>query len=98
MAHTIQPIIVQPFVDLRRRLHQIPEPGFAEFKTQQVLLEYVATLSQENIEIQTWQTGILVYIKGRNPTKCIAYRADMDGLPIAEDTSYEFRSHHPGYM
>ncbi|WCK54053.1 N-acetyldiaminopimelate deacetylase [Aneurinibacillus sp. Ricciae_BoGa-3] len=90
--------VVSPFVELRRRLHQIPEPGFAEFKTQQLLLDYLSTLEHDRMELKTWKTGILVKIKGKNPTKLIAYRADMDGLPIEEETSYEFRSSHPGYM
>ncbi|GAB7388876.1 N-acetyldiaminopimelate deacetylase [Bacillaceae bacterium] len=89
---------VETFVELRRRLHQIPEPGFAEFKTQKLLLDYLATLPQERIESKTWRTGILVKVKGRKPKRCIGYRADMDGLPIAEETSYPFRSTHPGYM
>ncbi|MFC4767439.1 N-acetyldiaminopimelate deacetylase [Effusibacillus consociatus] len=88
----------QPFIDIRRRLHQIPEPGFAEFKTQQLLLDTISMLPQERIDVKTWRTGILVKVKGRNPSKRIGYRADMDGLPITEDTSYEFRSTHPGYM
>ncbi|MFH5182852.1 N-acetyldiaminopimelate deacetylase [Paenibacillus sp. TAB 01] len=86
------------FVTIRRALHQIPEPGFAEFKTQQFLLDYIQALPQERIEIRTWRTGILVNVKGTAPTRRFGYRADMDGLPISEDTSYDFRSTHPGYM
>lgn len=88
----------QPFVDIRRRLHRIPEPGFAEFKTQRLLLEYIAGLPQDRIEVQTWRTGVLVKVKGNRPSRRIGYRADMDGLPIEEETSYEFRSVHPGFM
>lgn len=86
------------WIEIRRRLHQIPEPGFAEFKTQTFLLEYLRTLPQDRLEIKTWRTGILVKIKGKNPTRIIGCRADMDGLPIEEQTSCEFKSAHPGYM
>lgn len=89
---------IQSLVEVRRRLHQIPEPGFAEFKTQQFLLDTIAALPQERLEVQTWRTGVLVRVKGKSPKRRIGYRADMDGLPIAEETSYEFRSLHPGYM
>jgi N-acetyldiaminopimelate deacetylase len=89
---------ISPFVAIRRELHLIPEPGFAEFKTQQYLLDYIKALPQENIEIRTWRTGVLINVKGTSPTRRFGYRADMDGLPINEDTSYEFRSTHPGYM
>ncbi|SFK89912.1 N-acetyldiaminopimelate deacetylase [Paenibacillus sp. 1_12] len=87
-----------PFVQIRRQLHQIPEPGFAEFKTQQFLLDYLESLPQERLEIRTWRTGILVNVKGTAPKRRLGYRADMDGLPITEDTSYEFRSTHSGFM
>ncbi|WP_068774449.1 N-acetyldiaminopimelate deacetylase [Paenibacillus sp. FJAT-26967] len=90
--------MTSPYVELRRQLHRIPEPGFQEFKTQRLLLDYLETLPQENMEIQTWRTGILVYIKGTNPVKRYGYRADMDGLPIPEETGYNFQSEHPGYM
>jgi N-acetyldiaminopimelate deacetylase len=89
---------VKTFIEIRRRLHQIPEPGFQEFKTQRLLLDYLAGLPQERMEIRTWRTGILVKVKGTAPTRVIGYRADMDALPIAEETGYEFRSQHPGYM
>jgi N-acetyldiaminopimelate deacetylase len=87
-----------PFVEIRRQLHQIPEPGFAEFKTQQFLLNFMQTLDQSRLEIRTWRTGILVNVKGTAPRRRFGYRADMDGLPIKEETSYAFQSMHPGFM
>jgi N-acetyldiaminopimelate deacetylase len=89
---------LNPFVALRRQLHQIPEPGFAEVKTQRRILDYLATLPGERMEIQTWKTGILVHIPGNNPSRRIGYRADMDGLPVEEETTLPFRSTHPGWM
>ena len=86
------------FIDIRRKLHQIPELGFEEIKTQAFLLEYIRTLPQDNIEVKTWKTGIFVKVNGMNPSKIIAYRADIDGLPIEEDTSYSFKSIHKGNM
>lgn len=86
------------WVDFRRQLHQIPEPGFQEFKTQQLLLDYIETLPTQRLSVQTWHTGILVKVKGERPTQTIGYRADMDGLPISEATTYDFPSIHPGYM
>jgi N-acetyldiaminopimelate deacetylase len=86
------------FADIRKELHRIPEPGFQEFKTQALLLDYLSSLPQERLEIRTWRTGILARIKGTAGKRRIAYRTDIDGLPIEEETSYEFRSLHPGYM
>ncbi|WP_204517213.1 N-acetyldiaminopimelate deacetylase [Brevibacillus fulvus] len=87
-----------PFVTIRRDLHRIPEPGFQEVKTQQYLLQYIHSLPQERLEIKTWRTGILVKVKGNNPRQLLAWRTDMDGLPISEETSYPFRSEHDGFM
>lgn len=86
------------FVNIRRDLHQIPELGFQEFKTQQYILDYLATLPSERLQIKTWRTGILVHVHGTAPTKTIGYRADMDGLPIDEQTDVPFRSTHEGRM
>lgn len=86
------------YIDIRRDLHRIPEPGFAEFKTQRYLLDYIAQLPQDRLSVRTWRTGVLVLVQGTAPTKRFGYRADMDGLPIEEETGLPFKSEHPGYM
>ncbi|TYS62979.1 N-acetyldiaminopimelate deacetylase [Bacillus infantis] len=86
------------FIQIRRDLHQIPELGYKEFKTQQYLLDYLGTLDQANMEIRTWKTGIFVKLNGTMPGKLIGYRADIDGLPITEETGFGFSSRHEGNM
>jgi len=86
------------FVKIRRDLHQIPELGFQEFKTQAYLLEYLNSLSKERISIKKWKTGLFVKIHGTNPRKLIGYRTDIDGLPINEETGLSFSSSHPLQM
>lgn len=83
---------------IRRELHQIPETGFQEYKTQAYLLEELYTLNKHRLTIVEWKTGIVVHVKGLNPTKTIGWRTDMDGLPIKEQTSLPFQSVHPEYM
>ncbi len=83
---------------IRRDLHQIPELGFQEKKTQQYLLEYLHSIKNEQMEVQTWKTGVLVKITGKNAEETIAYRADIDALPITEETNYPFESQHKGNM
>mgnify|MGYP005994221933 CR=1 FL=1 len=85
-------------IQIRRDLHRIPEIGFQEFKTQQYLLDLLNKLPQDRLEVRTWKTGIFALVKGTNPKKTIGYRADIDGLPITEETDYDFQSEHPGYM
>ncbi|MCL6445825.1 MAG: N-acetyldiaminopimelate deacetylase [Alicyclobacillus sp.] len=85
-------------IEIRRRLHRIPEPGFAEHKTQALLLEIIAELPQDRLEVTTWRTGILVHVRGTNPLRRFGFRVDMDGLPIHEETGVPFASEHPGWM
>lgn len=85
-------------IQIRRDLHRIPEIGFQEFKTQQYLLKLLKQFPEDRLEIKTWKTGIFALVKGTNPRKTIGYRADIDGLPISEETDYNFRSEHPGFM
>ncbi|WP_407268167.1 N-acetyldiaminopimelate deacetylase [Radiobacillus sp. PE A8.2] len=83
---------------IRRALHQIPELGFQEFKTQQFLLDKIQTFKQNNLSVKKWKTGILVKVHGTNPIRTIGFRCDIDGLPIFEETDYDFRSKHEGNM
>lgn len=85
-------------IRIRHELHQIPELGFKEFKTQAYLLAEIKKFNQQNLEITIWKTGILVKVSGRNPSKIIGYRADIDGLPIKEETNLNFASQHQGQM
>ncbi|MEE1131892.1 MAG: N-acetyldiaminopimelate deacetylase [Caryophanon sp.] len=85
-------------IKVRQALHMIPEAGFAEFKTQRYLLECIAELPQQWLTVTTWQTGIVVRVAGYDATKTIGWRADMDGLPIHEQTDVAYASTHDGFM
>lgn len=85
-------------VKIRRSLHQIPEIGFQEFETQNYLMNVIQSLPQERLEIAKWKTGIAVKVAGSNPAKTVAWRTDIDGLPITEETGLAFISTRPGFM
>ena len=87
-------------LQIRRDLHQIPEIGLEEFKTQAYLLDKIAAITsgKEFVEQKTWRTGILVFVKGFAPERTIGWRADMDGLPVVEETGLAFPSQHEGRM
>lgn len=87
-----------PFVEIRRDLHKIPELGFQEFKTQKYIVDYLEGLPQDRIEIKQWKTGVVVRVLGTAPVQTIAYRTDIDGLPITEETNLPFQSEHQGNM
>ncbi|WP_064092379.1 N-acetyldiaminopimelate deacetylase [Rossellomorea aquimaris] len=83
---------------IRRDLHQIPELGFQEHKTQQYLMNYISSMPSDRFEMKTWKTGIFVKVHGTKPSRMIGYRGDIDGLPIQEETGLGFPSEHEGKM
>lgn len=87
-------------IQIRRDLHQIPEIGLEEFKTQAYLLKTIEELTQGKpfVKQKTWRTGILVFVEGYNAQKTIGWRTDIDGLPIIEETGLDFASQHDGRM
>lgn len=89
---------MKTLVDIRRDLHQIPEIGFQEFKTQQYLLDFIDRVKQPYFRVETWRTGIILTIEGKNPQLKIGWRTDIDALAIAEETDLPFASNHPGFM
>ncbi|RHW39811.1 amidohydrolase [Lysinibacillus yapensis] len=89
---------MESLIQVRRELHEIPELGFQEFKTQQYLLNKISGFPQRFLTVTTWKTGIVVKIEGSDPSKTIGWRADIDGLPIAEETGVPFSSTHGGNM
>jgi len=82
------------FKKFRMDLHQIPELGFEEYKTQSYILAATAKL---DCTVQTVDTGVILYFNN-NARRTIAFRADMDGLQIQEETGLDFASTHPGKM
>ena len=83
-------------INIRKELHKIPELGFKEVKTQKYILQLLENL--DGLKIHTFDfPGILVeYSCGNGKYKL--FRADMDGLPITEETNCDFESEHKGKM
>lgn len=87
--------ISQVAINLRRQLHQIPETAWEEKKTSTLLRSFLKrhAISHKSVV----GTGIIGEIKsGRG--KCVAIRADIDALPVTEETDCSFKSLHPGRM
>lgn len=86
--------------EIRYALHQIPEIGLEEFETQSLILKWVRvwTKDREDVQIKTWKTGILIKISGTVGRRTIAWRTDMDGLPVDEETGLSCSSQHEGRM
>jgi len=84
-------------INTRRDLHRIPEPAYTEEKTSAYVAEY---LRKEDLEIQTGiaRTGVVALMKLAGPGRTLMIRADMDALPISEETGLPFASTHKGAM
>jgi N-acetyldiaminopimelate deacetylase len=83
-------------LNIRKELHQIPELAFQEYETQNYILKQLAAC--QNIRIHQFKpTGLLVEYKPGSG-KFLLFRADMDALPITENTGCDFASKHQGIM
>ena len=78
-------------VSMRRELHQIPELGKDLPQTQAYVTK---KLDEYGIEytLNKGDSGIIAYINKGKEGKCVALRADMDALPIKEETGVEYAS------
>jgi len=78
-------------VEIRHRLHQNPELGNREEKTAALVAERLRGLG---LEVRTGiaHTGVVAMLKGGKPGPFVAVRADMDALPVTEDTPLPFKS------
>ncbi len=84
-------------VQIRRKLHQIPEIAFGEHKTKALILSELGQLSAIKIhEFRNSPAVLVEYTKGSGAYKL--FRADMDALPVFEKTSCNFQSTHEGLM
>jgi amidohydrolase len=85
-------------IELRHTIHQNPELGNREFETATLI---AAHLRELGIEVQTEvaKTGVVGILKGGRPGPVVAIRADIDALPVTEDTPFPFKSTKRGtYM
>ena len=81
----------------RRALHRIPELGYREQKTHEYLMRHLQALEPDSLRVFA-QTGIRAVFMGDGTGRTVAFRADMDALPVGEETGRPFASEHPGSM
>jgi amidohydrolase len=87
LADQVEPHVIT----YRRYFHQHPELSNREFET----AKYVAKkLRQLGLEVQTGvaKTGVVAILRGGKPGPVVALRADMDALPVTEETDLPFKS------
>ncbi|HSU77389.1 MAG TPA: M20 family metallopeptidase [Burkholderiales bacterium] len=84
-------------VALRRELHQHPELAFEERETAKAVAAFLSRLGLK-YKSGVGRTGVVALIEGARPGKTVGIRADMDALPIQEQTGLPFASQVPGKM
>jgi len=83
---------------IRRDLHAHPELGFEEVRTSGVVADKLREYGVDEIETGIGKTGVVAVIKGNRPGRRIGLRADMDALPIHEQTNLPYASKNAGVM
>ena len=84
-------------VGLRRELHKIPELCYREEKTSATIHEVLDQLAIP-YQKQVGGTGVVARVTSQKPGPVVAYRADMDALPLEETNDVPYISQHPGTM
>jgi amidohydrolase len=85
-------------IRLRHALHRIPETAYEEFKTAALIREELSRLDIAfTADLAACPTATVAHI-GNPALPCVALRADIDALPITENTGLPYASTHPGQM
>lgn len=80
-------------------LHAHPEIGFTETRTAAIVAEKLREYGVDEVHTGIGQTGVVGIIKGnREGPRRVGLRADMDALPINEETNLAYASTNPGVM
>ena len=82
-------------IDLRRDLHSHPELGFEEFRTMEKISSILKSLNI-NHKTQVAKTGIIADSEGEDKTFTVAFRADIDALPMEDKKNCSYSSKNKG--
>lgn len=89
--------ILPGVLDIRKKIHRNPELGYEEYQTTELIIKKLEELGL-NIETKYSKTGVVGLIHVPGAKKTIAVRADIDALPISENTGIPFASKNDGVM
>jgi amidohydrolase len=84
----------------RRDFHEHPELAFEEVRTSKIVADKLREFGCDEVVTGMAKTGVVGVIRGNNAAsgRAIGLRADMDALPILEDTGVPYASKTPGKM
>ncbi|MDU3266552.1 MAG: amidohydrolase, partial [Staphylococcus sp.] len=84
-------------IQMRRYMHQYPEPSFEETWTHNYILNQLSHLDCEIVS-PVGRNGIKATFKGKENGPTIAFRADFDALPVQELNDVPYKSKNDGFM
>lgn len=85
-------------IEHRRHIHRNPELGFEEYETTKYIQEQLEKIGLPNhkIALKRTNTGVYVDIDSGKPGKTVLFRADIDALPMKEESDVEYKSTKEG--
>jgi amidohydrolase len=89
--------VLDDVVDLRRYFHKHPEVSFSEHETTRYLKERLREMGLD-LERSPTDTGVVALLDTGRPGKTVMLRADIDALPIQEESGVDFPSRFDGLM
>jgi amidohydrolase len=97
MSTTLPDDFFQWLVELRRFFHSFPEPAYKEKKTAAKICEILDAL---NVPFRSGigQTGVVARLRAQRAGHMVAFRADMDALPLEEKNDVPYTSRNKGFM
>ena len=87
----------EDFVNMFKHLHRHPELSFQEVETTSLLKDYLKSLDIEILDYGL-ETGVIGLLRGAEDGPCIGLRADIDALPLLEESGCDYASVVPGRM
>jgi amidohydrolase len=88
--------LTSELIHLRRDFHRHPELGFKEYRTAEVIENYLHRLKINTRRLA--HTGVVALLEGAKPGPVLMLRADMDALPILEENELDYKSQNAGIM
>jgi amidohydrolase len=90
--------VLPEVVSFRHHLHAHPEPSAAEYETARKVRETLGKLSNIEVLPPMTETDVVAVLNADHKDPCIALRAELDALPLEEETDVPYKSTVPGVM
>jgi amidohydrolase len=84
--------LLSQITEIRHQIHEHPELGNREVETAALVADHLRGLGFDDVRTGVAHTGVVAVLRGGRPGPVVAVRADMDALPVTEETDLPFRS------